>query len=179
MTLTLNQICSIYATDKNNYHSYIDGMYENLLKNHRSSALNVLEIGVDNGASIMMWREYFDMANIVSIDIKECIQLQNRERIRHIAADAYSHDTINLFDDKMFDIIIDDGDHSLPSMIFVVKEYTKKLKDNGLLIIEDFQDFNWTNLIKREIPTLFKTEVYDLRSLRGRYDDIAMVISKA
>jgi 23S rRNA U2552 (ribose-2'-O)-methylase RlmE/FtsJ len=176
--LKLNQICSIYNTDKNNYHSYVDGIYEELFKTYRNSALNVLEIGVDNGASVMMWREYFTNAIITSIDIKDCPQIAGRDRINHIVADAYSYDIVNSFNDRTFDIIIDDGNHTLPSITFVVKEYTKKLTKNGLLIIEDFQDFNWTNIIKREVSEIFKSEVYDLRSLRGRYDDIAMVISR-
>ena len=32
--------------------------------------INILEIGVDNGDSLRLWREYFPNANICGIDIK-------------------------------------------------------------------------------------------------------------
>ena len=39
------QICSIYATDKNCLHCYVDEIYEELFKKLRCSANKVLEIG--------------------------------------------------------------------------------------------------------------------------------------
>ena len=82
----------------------------------------------------------------------------------------------NQFTPNTFDVIIDDGPHTLESMTFFALEYTKKINKNGLLVIEDFQEFNWTNIIKRLIPEEFNVEIKDLRHVRNRYDDIAMII---
>jgi hypothetical protein len=60
--LRLKEICSIYATDKNCLHCYVDEVYEELFKEFRCSANKVLEIGAYNGASIMMWKDYFTKA---------------------------------------------------------------------------------------------------------------------
>lgn len=176
--LTLKQICSIYATDKNCLHSYVDELYENLFKNIRYSTKKFLEIGVDNGASLFMWREYFINAEITGIDNKFCPQILDRDRINPIFENAYDYELLDKLPND-FDVIIEDGPHTLESITFVAKEYIKKLNNSGVLIIEDFQDFNWTNIVKRLIPDNYKVEVRDLRTVLNRYDDIAMIITKA
>jgi len=173
--LTLKQICSIYSTDKNCLHCYVDEVYENLFKDIRNSAKKILEIGVDNGGSILMWREYFPAANIIGIDNKDCPQLAARDRIQFIASDAYKHEIVDQLPSD-FDVIIDDGPHTLESMTFVIKEYINKINQSGIIVIEDIQEFNWTNILKRLIPENFKVEVRDLRRVRNRYDDILMII---
>ena len=175
--LTLKQICSIYSTDKNCLHCYVDEVYEDLFKDIRNSAKKILEIGVDNGGSILMWREYFTEANIIGIDNKECPQLADRERIKFIASDAYKFELVDQLPND-FDVIIDDGPHTLESMTFIIKEYLNKINQNGIIVIEDIQEFNWTNILRRLIPAGFGVEVRDLRKIRNRYDDILMIIRR-
>ena len=38
---------------------------------HYKNKINILEIGVDNGDSLRIWREFFSKANICGIDIDE------------------------------------------------------------------------------------------------------------
>jgi predicted O-methyltransferase YrrM len=173
--LNLKQICSIYATDKNCLHCYVDEVYEELLKDFRCSANKVLEIGAYNGASIMMWKDYFTKAEIFTIDNVDCPQISGRERIHTLLGDAYSYETIKELPNN-FDIIIEDGSHKIEDMSFVVVEYVKKLKPNGILVVEDIPDFNWTNILKNLVPDNYKVEIKDLRRVRGRYDDILMII---
>ena len=173
--LSLKQICSIYATDKNCLHCYVDEVYEELFKDLRFSADKVLEIGAYNGASIMMWKEYFSKAQIFTIDNVSCPQISNRERIDSYLGDAYGYEILKELPND-FDIIIEDGSHKIEDMSFVVVEYLKKLKPNGILVVEDIPDFNWTNILKNLIPDNYKVEVRDLRRVRGRYDDILMII---
>ena len=175
--LTLKQICSMYSTDKNCLHCYVDEVYEDLFKDIRISAKRILEIGVDNGGSILMWREYFLEANIIGIDNKDCPQLADRERVEFIATDAYNIELVDRLPND-FDVIIDDGPHTLESMTFVIKEYINKINQNGMIVIEDIQEFNWTNILRRLIPESFSVEVRDLRRIRNRYDDILMIIRR-
>jgi precorrin-6B methylase 2 len=155
----------------------VDEVYEDLFKNIRTSVKRMLEIGVDNGGSILMWREYFPKANIIGIDNKNCPQLADRERIEFMESDAYKIELVDQLPSD-FDIIIDDGPHTLESMTFVIKEYLNKINQNGIIVIEDIQEFNWTNILRRLIPEGFSVEVKDLRRIRNRYDDILMIIKK-
>ena len=177
MELTLKQICSMYSTDKNCLHCYVDEVYEDLFKDIRKSAKRILEIGVDNGGSILMWREFFPEANIIGIDNKNCPQLINRDRIEFIASDAYNIELVDRLPSD-FDVIIDDGPHTLESMTFVIKEYLNKINQNGMIVIEDIQEFNWTNILRRLVPEGFSVEVKDLRRIRNRYDDILIIIKR-
>jgi ubiquinone/menaquinone biosynthesis C-methylase UbiE len=79
--LALAQICSLYATDKNVLHSYVDNVYEDIFKDLRQSTKKMLEIGVETGGSLLMWREYFPNVTITGIDIKPCPQAIGRDRI--------------------------------------------------------------------------------------------------
>ena len=39
----------------------------------RDSKINILEIGIENGDSLRIWREYFSKANICGVDIDKKI----------------------------------------------------------------------------------------------------------
>lgn len=178
MELTLGQICSLYATDKNILHCYVDRVYEDLFRDIRASAENVLEIGLERGASVLMWRDYFTKATITGINDKPCPQLEGRERVRLVVGDAYSYEIADSVPGG-FDVIIDDGPHTLESMTFVIKEYLGKLAKGGMLVIEDIQDFNWTNILRRMVPDGHAVDVRDLRTVRNRYDDIIMIVLRS
>lgn len=175
--LSLSEICLVYRTDKNCVHSYVDNVYEELFRDVRHSTKKLLEIGVEGGGSLLMWREYFPNAEIFGIDEKPCGQLGGRERIRTFEGDAYEKSMVDLVGED-FDIIIEDGPHTLKSILFVVEEYINKLAPGGILVVEDFQDFDWTNVVRRKLKGGLEAEVRDLRKIKGRYDDILMVIRK-
>jgi hypothetical protein len=61
-------------------------------------------------------------------------------------------------------------------MTFTIKEYLKKININGILVIEDLQDFHWSNILRKHVPENYSVEVRDLRKVRDRYDDIVMII---
>jgi hypothetical protein len=54
------------------------------------------------------------------------------------------------------------------------------MTDDGILIIEDVQDWNWIDILKNEVPDHLKPfiKIYDLRPNKGRYDDIVFTIDK-
>ena len=65
--MSLLNIAKKYPTTKND-HEYIH-LYEKYLDNFRHKEINILEIGIDKGYSLKMWREYFTKAKICAIDI--------------------------------------------------------------------------------------------------------------
>lgn len=58
--------------------------------------------------------------------------------------------------------------------------YSQLMTDDGILIIEDVQSIEWIELLKNEVPEHLKQyiQIYDLRSIKNRYDDIVFVINK-
>jgi hypothetical protein len=66
---SLEEISLNYESDKGNvYHGYLS-IYEKYFSNYRNTLDNFLEIGLWKGESIKMWREYFNVGNLVGADI--------------------------------------------------------------------------------------------------------------
>ena len=67
-----------YPTSKNK-SGFVE-LYEVFFENYKNKKINILEIGVDNGDSLRLWREYFINANICGLDIeKKDFVIQNVE----------------------------------------------------------------------------------------------------
>jgi len=179
--------------DKHTTHSYLP-LYHELLKNKKETATDVLEVGIGdfghkNGGSIKLWRDYFTNATIYGLDIliKERVfdELLNDNRvILHTSVDAYNEDffTTNFLNKNMkFDFMLDDGPHTLESMLQFIRLYSQVMKDDGILIIEDVQSIDWIFLLRSEVPDHLKKYivVYDLREIKNRYDDIVFTIDKS
>lgn len=172
-------------TDKNTTHSYIE-LYEELLHSKRYTAKNILEVGVQRGGSIRLWHDYFINATIYGLDIIPITEtwdkIQNEPRIKLGRFDAYNETFFNenFLGKVKFDMMLDDGPHTLESMIQFIKLYTQVMADDGILIIEDVQSIDWLNELIEVVPEDLKKYVstYDLRHIKNRYDDIVFVINK-
>lgn len=191
--MNLEQLVDMTNTDKNTTHSYLP-LYQVLLQSKKETARNVLEIGIGdfgkkNGGSIKLWRDFFTNAIIYGLDIlpieNVLDELINDNRvILYTSVDAYN---INFFIDNFltknikFDFMLDDGPHTLESMLLFINMYSQIMADDGILIIEDVQDWEWIEILKNQVPEHLKQyiKVYDLRHLKGRYDDIVFTIDKS
>ena len=92
--------------------------------------------------------------------------------------DAYADETIAEFKDEYFDIIVDDGPHTLQSQIDCITKWWPKLKVGGKMIIEDIQTEDDLLVLRAMNPPSGSLNVYDLRPNKGRYDDIIIQIIK-
>ena len=180
-------------TDKNTSHSYLE-LYEKLLSPKKDTAKNILEIGigdyrVKNGGSIKLWKAYFTNAKIYALDIisKDRVldELVNDERVVLFTnTNAYDEKFFNenfLNKNLKFDLLLDDGPHTLESMKTFIRLYSKVMTDDGILIVEDIQSIDWWPILYREVPQHLKKFVkpYDLRKNKNRYDDMVFTIDKS
>lgn len=175
---------NISGTDKNTGHSYVDQFYEKEFLNYKNKNISLLEIGIDCGASLKLWSEYFINAEkIVGIDIGNYIppKYKNIKNITYVFEDAYNERISNEL--GMFDIIIDDGPHTIESQIKSIQYYLPKLNKNGILVIEDIQDESWIEKLEKKLKITSQLynidcffEIVDLRKKKNRYDDLLFVI---
>ena len=175
-----NYLHPLVHTDKDTAHSYIDYVYSKVFSQIKDDTKKLLELGVLAGSSLHLWKDYFSNAHIYGCDINpQYFSTEKDERITVYGADAYQKDFVDTLEND-FDIIIDDGPHTLETMIFFVKNYPYKVKSGGLLIIEDIPDINWISSIIENIPDNYKCsaiQLYDLRHIKNRSDDILMIIT--
>lgn len=132
--MTLTEIGIKFNTDKASYHKYTDA-YDRLLSHLRDAPINMLEIGILNGASILMWNQYFSIANIYGVDINPHTHL-NSSRITTIVANQESEDDLLKLPDNLH-LIIDDGGHTMLQQQLTLKVMFKKLLPGGIYILED------------------------------------------
>jgi hypothetical protein len=148
----LCQLATKYATDKSPYniqshrHPYT-AIYDMFLAPYKylPQTLKLGEVGILNGASLRMWREYFPSAELVGFDINASA-VQHTETIpntRGCLVDAGSADGLQnaleivCSDEKKFDILVEDASHCLKHQLLFLKTALNYIRPGGILIIED------------------------------------------
>jgi len=185
--MSLEEIVDNSRTDKNTIHSYLP-LYQKLLISKKEKSKNVLEIGIYNGGSIKLWNDFFINANVYGLDIMHINNVwdnikNNNKIILYTSIDAYDTEFFNnnfLNTNIKFDFMLDDGPHTLESMKQFIKLYSQIMTNDGILIIEDVQSWDWIDILINEVPEHLKQfiKIYDLRKNKNRYDDIVFTIDK-
>ena len=123
--------------------------YEKLFEKYRGKSIRVLEIGVNLGGSLILWKEYFGAkAQIVGIDIEEsCQQYEDVSRNIHVRiGDQTDSDFLGSVNEEFgpFDIIIDDGSHIVSHQIASFNAlFETGVKEGGLYMVEDLETSFW------------------------------------
>lgn len=159
-----------YCTDKGGTHSYLP-IYEAAFAPLRHQPVSLLEAGVRHGSSLVLWNRYFLQAAVVGLDTEPDLKVDIRPATL-LPWDASKVDC--LF--RVYDIIIDDGDHSLESQLRTYANLRRYLKPGGLYFIEDtYGRGAWE--IRRELQKeLSAVRIYDLRALDRRSDSMLVQV---
>ena len=169
-----------FVTDKNSLHSYCEQFYEKALTPYRYRPTEILEIGFDQGGSLMLWAEWFTNAAITGVDLQfrgncqtDCAAYPN---IQLLLGNAYDLGALQYFGN--YDLIIDDGSHDPDHQVWVVKHLATRVKPGGMLIIEDISEDSTVERLKSATPFHLRDylQVIDLRWVKGRHDDRLLVI---
>jgi len=137
---TLCKIATKHGTDKATHNRtdelcYLD-IYESYFENFRDKQVNILEIGVRTGNSVLTWGEYFLNANIFGIDIDASCKQYETKRTKIVIGDATDAKTVSAINPS-YDIIIDDGSHKNEDIISSFNLLWNKLSCGGVYVIED------------------------------------------
>jgi hypothetical protein len=185
--MSLVELADHSKTDKNTVHSYLP-LYQQLFNSKKQTAKNVLEVGIYLGGSIKLWHDFFTNATVHGLDIsplsKMWPEICNKERIiLYTSTDAYNtvFFTQNFLNkDVKYDILLDDGPHTLESMIKFIQLYSQLIADDGILVIEDVPTWEWIEILTKIVPEHLQPfiKVYDLREIKHRFDDLVFTIDK-
>lgn len=142
-----------FNTDKFE-HGYIP-FYETFFSKMHNTK-NVLEIGVFNGGSLNYFNNYFPNATIFGIDILDKTHYDT-QNIKTFIVNQEDRDDLKKFLDKTnvdFDIILDDGGHTMKQQQTSFGFLFSKVKSGGLYIIEDLHTSRFQNY-----GTIFKSDL--------------------
>lgn len=173
------------VTDKNTSHSYVDYFYEEEFSKYQDKPISLLEIGINNGSSFELWTNYFTKAKqFVGVDVREDFVFPIFKFLKGVTyhfCSAYDKEFANTL--PQFDIIIDDGSHTMEHQIQFIELYLSHLNSGGVMVIEDINVGEYPT-IKDTLISMIKdnTEIsyewLDLRHVKNRDDDVMLIIRK-
>ena len=123
----------------NKHLNYFD-VYDDLFKDYIDKEIIFVEVGVLNGGSLFMWRDYFgSKARIIGIDLNPAAKKFENDGFEIFIGDQEKPEFWNDFFKQvgMIDILLDDGGHTNNQQIITTLNSINNIKDEGLLIIED------------------------------------------
>src|SRR5215831_7296942 len=174
-----------FGTDKGTIHSYIE-TYERLLADYRRNS-TVLEIGVGCGQSIRMWKEFFIDSRVIGTDISDCPSHYGTD-LKSVLAEGHDLRFFNAADPEqckkhldglVFDVIIEDADdHNADQQLTIYNNLRGHLAPDGIYIIEDIADLDRSKARFQQIDFSKHVQIVDLRKIKGRFDDVLVVIDE-
>jgi predicted O-methyltransferase YrrM len=117
------------------------GVYEQHFNAIRERPMKILEIGVHKGGSLRMWAEYFPNSRITGLDIDKDCKRNYGDRIQVVIGDQADREFLNKL--GTFDIIIDDGGHTMVQKKTSLDVLWGHLHPGGVYVLEDLETSYW------------------------------------
>jgi hypothetical protein len=121
-------------------HSTYFQVYEDLFEKYRGKKITFVEIGILNGGSLFMWRDYFGPdARIIGVEFNPLAKMWEKEGFEiHIGSQSDPIFWQEFFEKVgMVDIVLDDGGHTFEQQIVTSHYCIPKINDGGMLVVED------------------------------------------
>ena len=143
-------------------------VYDELFSLYKNKKITFVEIGVLNGGSLLMWKNFFGInARIIGIDMNpECKKFEKDGFEIFIGDQSDPHFWKNFFEKVgKIDFILDDGGHTNKQQITTLTSCIPNVNDGGMIIIEDThtsymtefsnpQKFSFINFSKKLVDDL-------------------------
>ncbi len=141
--------------------------YDGIFRKNRNTKLNIAKLGILNGGSLLMWKEYFINSQIYGFECNEGRsdkQNVNNDRISILNIDITNKDNITKSFSELnvlFDIIIDDTTQHFEDQVKIIENIYQYLKPGGVLIIEDIpKSHSGNDYINRLSSILKNFQIY-------------------
>jgi cephalosporin hydroxylase len=166
-------------------HFYID-VYDGMFSGWKDEPVQLMELGIASGASLLMWSQYFTKGKILGLDIVEPVRKDYLETISNIGmifGDAYNDDNAKYLVENLpkQDIFIEDGAHDIDNQIKALHKYHRIVRPGGYYICEDLYIVNLVKYLMDGVYQItdrnFTTTILDQhRRINGLADDVMVVI---
>ncbi|MDP2231499.1 class I SAM-dependent methyltransferase [Methylotenera sp.] len=121
-------------------HSSYFQVYADLLDQYRNKQITFVEVGVANGGSLFMWRDYFGInARIIGIDFNPNAKKFEKDGFEIYIGSQADPDFWEIFFKSVgpVDIVLDDGGHTFEQQIVTVHNCIPNINQGGIIIVED------------------------------------------
>tara|TARA_A100001015_G_scaffold207596_1_gene232192 strand:- start:4525 stop:5388 length:864 start_codon:yes stop_codon:yes gene_type:complete len=121
-------------------HSGYFQVYDEIFENFINKKFTFVEVGIHNGGSLFMWREFFgEDARIIGVDLNPKAKQFEKYGFEIFIGDQSDKRFWKSFFDEVgdIDVLIDDGGHTYEQQIITVTSTIDFVKNNGLIVVED------------------------------------------
>lgn len=121
-------------------------IYTRYFTPYRHRPVRVLEIGVYRGGSMRMWTRFFGpQAHLVGMDVDPVAIECARGEYTVVLGDQSSPDDLRRVHEEHgpFDVIIDDGGHTMEQQIVSIETLFPLLAEGGVYLVEDCHTSYW------------------------------------
>ena len=131
----LFQSSNLYSVKWNSYFH----VYEHLFARYVGQRITFVEVGVDEGTSLLMWRQYFQNARVIGVDIDPAASKLEQYGVEIVIGDQASPEFWKQFYQRVgsIDVLLDDGGHFNEQQIVTVSCALPKVRDGGMIVVED------------------------------------------
>ncbi|MDA7714267.1 class I SAM-dependent methyltransferase [Candidatus Pelagibacter sp.] len=115
-------------------------IYEGIFAKFKNKKITFVEVGVGDGGSLYMWKEFFGKkARIIGVDLNPDTKKLEDDGFEIYIGDQSTKEFWSKLYKKIgkIDILLDDGGHRNLQQITSVVESIKKIRDGGMILIED------------------------------------------
>ena len=134
--MTLDELATKHDTDKGPNGHWYTLHYDRIFGSFRTEVESVLEVGVGSGASLKMWRDYFQGAMIYGVDMNPNGDMG--ARIATYEVEQTDCDRLREhLQDKKLEIIIEDASHDQAKTFKTLDCLWPLLERKGWYVIED------------------------------------------
>ncbi len=127
------------------WHHYFE-IYDRHFARFRGQPVQMLEIGVSQGGSLQMWRQYFGPeARITGIDINPACKSFADEHTQILIGDQEDPAFLQQVADSMprIDILLDDGGHTMGQLRTTFDQLFPRIDAHGVYLAEDLHSCYW------------------------------------
>lgn len=153
-----------YSLKHTNYFE----IYDELLLKFVGLPVTLLEIGILDGGSLFMWRDFLgDNARIIGVDLNPGATKWREHGFEVYVGDQSDPEFWRELYNKVgnIDILLDDGGHRNDQQIMTVQCSIERISDGGIIIIEDtqtsfmkfesFKRYSFVNFLLGKIALLY------------------------
>lgn len=129
------------------WSNYFD-IYERHLAPYRGQEVHMIEIGVYQGGSLQMWKDYLGpKAHIYGVDISPHARAFEEDRVKISIGDQSNVDFLASLRQQIprVDILLDDGGHSMKQQITTFQELYHHVAPDGVYLCEDLHTSYWAS----------------------------------
>lgn len=170
----------------NHKHFYID-IYDAMFSHWNNEPVNLMELGIASGASLLMWATYFTKGIITGLDIVHPVRedyLSKLPNVNMIFADAYDENNDNYLLQNLpkQEIFIEDGAHDVKNQIKAFHKYSKLVRPGGYYICEDLHLQNLGEYLANGVYKIndrnYMLTIYDGHGKpHGLWDDVMIIVN--